>query len=153
LTLHQLVLTSSPANPALAPRRTPALALDLPPQAQPWARTQGLTLLSDLLPAAAPTVSAPAARLLLLSPADHSIYQLSPTLPADSQRLELLAAGEAGLQQVTLWVDGILVATLDQPPYQAWWPLQAGSHQAWAQAITASGETLTSPVVTFEVNK
>ena len=70
---------------------------------------------------------------------------------ADSQRIELQAAGETGLQQVTLWVDDIVIAAFDQPPYQAWWTLQTGSHHAYAQAVTASGETVTSPAIHFDV--
>ena len=155
---HTVTLDRATGRPASAntpiERQYTVLALDLPPQAQPWARTQGLTLLSDLTGASNPAATLPAsAPLLLLSPANNSLYQLSPTLPAESQRLELLAAGQAGLSQVTLWVDGLLVATFDQPPYQAWWVLQEGSHQAYAQAVTASGETITSPVVIFDVVK
>jgi len=141
----QLANTATPRE-----RLVTVLALDLPPRAQPWARSQGLTLLADLAgnETAPSTTAAP---LLILSPAANSIYQLSPNLPADSQRIELQAAGETGLQQVTLWVDDIVIAAFDQPPYQAWWTLQTGSHHAYAQAVTASGETVTSPAIHFDV--
>jgi membrane carboxypeptidase/penicillin-binding protein PbpC len=132
------------------------LALDLPPQAHPWARSQGLLLLADLAstsPSTSEAASGGESPLYLVSPPASSIYQISPVLPAESQRLqiEVVAASGLGLKEVTIWVDGSLAATFSQPPYIFWWALVEGEHQAWAQAVTVAGEKLASPVITFEV--
>jgi 1A family penicillin-binding protein len=137
-------------------RQTQILVLDLPPQAHPWARTQGLTLLSDLLPTTSQGSSVPpqsSALLSLLSPAANSVYQITPTLPLDAQRLLVEAAAASGVQQVTLWVDGTPIGVFNQPPYQAWWTLSPGTHQAWAEGVMENGEQVTTQPVTFDVSQ
>jgi len=56
-----------------------------------------------------------------------------------------------GITQVTIWVDGTPLATLDTSPYQAWWQLSMGEHRFWATGVTVNGETVTSEVVTITV--
>jgi hypothetical protein len=63
----------------------------------------------------------------------------------------LEAAAPPGLGKLSFWVDGQRLASLANDPYQAWWTLSKGVHQAWVQTILESGETLTSEIVTFEV--
>jgi penicillin-binding protein 1C len=123
--------------------------LDLPPQARPWARAQGLTLLSDLQAVAGE--AGLAAPLRLVSPAQGSAFVLSPDFEADAQRARLEAVGESGLRQVTLWLDGEMLAAFDQAPYQFWWPLAPGEHQAWAEGTRSDGTQVISPRVTFTV--
>lgn len=134
-------------------RQVQALALDLPPEAQPWARSNGMLLLSDLVPALqdAPAGSESAFPLRLISPGPNSVYRLAPDLPAEAQSIRLEAAGEPGLSRVTLWVDGSQLAAPDSPPYEAWWKLEAGFHQAWAEAMRPTGERIVSQRVPFEV--
>jgi membrane peptidoglycan carboxypeptidase len=141
-------------------RRIAQTVLDLPPQAAPWAHAQGLNLITDLLPYPLASGENPEsmgnsiqsdAPLYLVSPAQGSIYRLSAGYDPDAQRVLVEAVGEAGLQDVSLWVDGYLIERFDQGPYQAWWQLAPGSHQAWAKATRSSGEQVTSEQVTFEV--
>jgi len=158
------------ADPATPPeRRVTATALDLPPKAGPWAHGHGLLLLSDLLPAsedtslqatpatpgtlAGPTGSTPPPRdeLSLVSPGDRTTFQISPGLPLANQQIQLLAVGAGDLRQVTLYVDGQALASLDAPPYQAWWALAAGEHEAWATALRLDGARLESPHIRFTV--
>lgn len=87
----------------------------------------------------------------MITPPDRSLYRLDPELDAAFQRLRLEAVGEAGLQNVSLWVDGQELARFSEPPYQTWWLLQSGEHQVWAQAVRASGESITSQAVNFTV--
>ncbi|MEW5873091.1 MAG: penicillin-binding protein 1C [Chloroflexota bacterium] len=138
-------------------RRIDQVVLDLPIQAQAWARSQGLALYSDLLPGegvelgqAAPVLRAGEA-LRMLAPATGSVYVLSTGLTAGAQRIRLEAVGAAGLRQVVLYVDGQAVASFAGGPYQAWWELSLGSHRAWAEAVGEAGEKVTSEVVTFVV--
>lgn len=152
----------------LASQATPAsrlarrLVLDLPPQAYPWARSQGLPLYADLQtlagsekleqpPVASATQATGSQTLMLLSPASGGVYRLSPSVEAQAQRIRLEAVSPAQLVQVTLWVDGQLVSRLDSAPYQAWWVLSPGLHRAWAQARLPDGQEITSPVVSFTV--
>jgi membrane carboxypeptidase/penicillin-binding protein PbpC len=154
-------LTGLLANASTPPeRRTAQTVLDLPPQAAPWAHAQGLKLLSDLSPAAQAVagypdsienITQPGAPLYLVSPAQGSIYLLAPEYDPDAQRLLIEAVGEAGLQEVTLWVDGSLLARFDQGPYQSWWQLVSGIHLAWAQGTLADGQKVSSERVEFEV--
>jgi len=151
-------------------RRIPAVALNLPPQAGPWGRAHGLLLLSDLRQVAAepapggdqstpvqgsnltPTLpAASGAPLSLLSPADRTTYLISSSLPLAGQRLHLSAVAEAGLSLVTLFVDGQPTAVLDAPPYEAWWVLSAGEHEAWVTGVRADGTQVESERVRFSV--
>ncbi len=136
-------------------RRQEKIVLDLPPQAQPWARSQGLPLLADLLVDSRDVTSPPAGipALRLVAPDPNSVFYIAGNRPLAIQKLHLEAVGETGLGQVSLWVDGILVALIDRPPYEAWWILQPGEHRAWAEAFRATGERLASEILTFTVRK
>jgi len=134
------------------------VVLDLPPQAVPWARSKGIILLSDLTSASsgqnAGGQTPQSTALSLINPPANALYRFVPSVPGETQRLRLeavFAAGESSLREVSLWVDGQIVARLAQPPYQAWWPLSVGIHEAWAEAVTKEGDDVTSEVIQFEV--
>ncbi|GAB4505341.1 MAG: PBP1A family penicillin-binding protein [Anaerolineales bacterium] len=126
----------------------PQIALDLPPQAYAWARANGLPLLADGDNASA---ASQAAVLILTSPRPNSVYQLTSSIDASAQQLLLEALAGPGIRQVTFWVDGEWLASVPQPPYQAWWPLQVGGHTLWAQGTDAAGQTLRSETVQITV--
>ncbi|MBN1147609.1 MAG: penicillin-binding protein 1C [Anaerolineales bacterium] len=140
-------------------RRVRRVVLDLPPQAQPWARAQGLALYQDYLPSgmlgSSSSFSAPSsdasAPLRLVSPPQGSAYRLSSSFDAGAQRILIEAVGEPGLLEVTLIVDGQPLATLSAAPYQAWWTLAAGEHQAWAECLRQDGKRMVSEIVMFFV--
>ena len=149
----RLANTGTPAE-----REKSIVVLDLPPQAVPWARSNAITLLSDLTSTSsgqkigAQTQLSTA--LSLINPPANALYRYVPSVPGETQRLRLeavFAAGEGSLREVTLWVDGQMVARLTQPPYQAWWPLTTGMHEAWAEAVTNDGDHVTSEIIRFEV--
>jgi len=131
-----------------AERRQQRTVLDLPVAAQGWARSQGLPLLVDL---ASSADSAQLPSVSLLSPHPNTTYRLDPNFNQSAQQLLMEAAAGQGITDVTLWVDGNLLATPDAAPYQVWWPLAAGEHRFWAQGVTAAGEILMSEVVTITV--
>jgi penicillin-binding protein 1C len=124
--------------------------INLPPEAHPWARTQGLVLFSDLMGQSAANPGETES-ISLLSPQPNSVYVLSESVSGDLQRILLQAVTALSLEEVTFWVDGVPVATLDSAPYEAWWTLEVGIHEVWVQGLTLDGETITSNVVTFEV--
>jgi len=156
-------VTLDNATGRLADQNTPPeqqinqVALDLPLQAWPWARAHGLILYRDLSPSSADLSSTltPLDRsstgIQLVSPPSNSTYLLSTGFKADAQRILLEAVGEPELREVTLWVDGEMVARLSSAPYQAWWTLQAGIHWVWAEAVRENGERVRCEVTAFIV--
>jgi penicillin-binding protein 1C len=158
--------TGKLASQATPPdQRLHRVALNLPPQAIPWARSQGVPVYTDLIssvpdvplgqPSTEHSVSPAAADppLVLLSPASGGTFRLSPTIATDAQRILLEAAADIKLSQVAFWVDEVQVSRLDEAPYQAWWTLTPGVHRAWAEGILPDGRRVASPVVSFTVLK
>ena len=141
----QLATDATPAE-----RRQQRTVLDLPVAAQPWARAQGLPLLADL---ASSADSSQGAVISLLSPRPNTTYRFDPNFDQSAQQLLVEAVAGQGITDVTLWVNGNLLATLEAAPYQAWWPLTVGEHRFQAQSVTSTGETVTSDVVTITVVK
>ncbi|NIS81797.1 MAG: penicillin-binding protein 1C [Anaerolineales bacterium] len=135
-------------------RRAERLVLDLPVKAHPWARTHGITLLTDLNCEQEAVVRMEGSRpdiLRLVAPDGSSVFQLSAAQPRDAQRLRFEAVGSGEMLEVTLWVDGEAIATFREPPYLAWWPLRVGTHRAWAEGVSETGRTVVSETIQFEV--
>jgi hypothetical protein len=44
-----------------------------------------------------------------------------------------------------------MLAAFDQAPYQFWWPLAPGEHQAWAEGTRSDGTQVISEPVAFTV--
>ena len=131
-------------------RRKSITVLDLPTEAQPWARLQGLPLLIDYSQALENT-SAQGNQLVLLSPPPNTTYRIDPNFDTSAQQLQIQAAAGQGISQIEIWMDGSILTTLSSPPYQTWWTLSVGEHHFWAQGVNANGETLKSDVVTITV--
>jgi len=139
----QLATDATPSE-----RRQTLTALDLPVAAQGWARGQGLPLLADL------SISADNSRqsaINLFSPHPNTTYRLDPNFDQNAQQISVEAGAGQGITEVTLWVDGNLLAKFSSVPYQAWWPLTVGEHRFWAQGVGATGEMVISEVVTITV--
>ncbi len=160
---HQVIIdqaTGQLADPSTSPQsKTTRLALDLPIQAQAWARRNHVLLLSDLNLRSDPQAGASKsgstpnspAPLSFVSPAPESIYKFSETQDAKSQALRLAADGEAGLGPVSFFVDGNLISTVPAPPYETWWPLSVGTHEAWVSATRSDGVEVSSLHVRFYI--
>jgi penicillin-binding protein 1C len=130
------------------------IVLDLPSQLQPWAHAEGLTLLSDLIASSSDgNDQASSPPLRLVSPSSGSVYKLASGLDPETQKLLLEAIGEVDLEQVTIWVDGDLVDSFENTPYQAWWPLTVGQHEAWAEGLLEDGTNVVSEYVIFNVEE
>jgi 1A family penicillin-binding protein len=134
----------------------------LPPEAQEWAREQGL----PEPPAAAEVngegsegklarASGEELSLLMVDPDAGAVYRLDPALPRDAQRIQVLVRPGAGasLRQVTLLVDGRALAQFGAPPYKALWQLEPGRHVFSAEGVDISGSPLTSDEVWVEVQE
>jgi len=139
------------------------ITLDLPTRALTWARNHNLPVYQDLqVPGDDPHMADSAGvsgTILMVKPAQKSIYHLSHGLTPEAQQVSLeavLAQSTARLLEVSIWVDGVPIVRVKRPQadsqtIKAWWQLSAGTHQAWAEAITISGERIVSETVTFQV--
>jgi penicillin-binding protein 1C len=150
-TFHQQVwidmLTNSLADDSTpGERRKSVIVLDLPVEAQTWAREQGLPLLTDF----ARTSQQPD-QLILLSPPANTTYRIDPDFDAAAQQLQIEVAAGGAVSQITVWIDGTLLTTLSSPPYETWWSLSAGEHHFWAEGVNASGEIIKSDTVAITV--
>ncbi|MGC9399999.1 MAG: PBP1A family penicillin-binding protein [Anaerolineae bacterium] len=121
------------------------LLLDLPPEAQTWAREQGL---ASPPPEEAHRDGAP---LLLIRPDPGARYRLDPDLPADAQRIPVVAEADVALRRVQLQRDGEPLAEFADPPYTAHWTLTPGEHTFVAVGWDEEGNAVRSAAVTIEV--
>jgi len=147
-------LTNSTANDSTPSERRKAITvLNLPIEAQTWARTQGLPLLSDYSQLTLDSGSSLPnnSSLVLLSPHPDTTYRIDPNFDPASQQIQIEVAAGQGISQITLWVDGNLLTTLSSSPYQAWWTLSSGEHRFWAEGVNANGESVKSEAVTITV--
>jgi penicillin-binding protein 1C len=150
-------LTNSLANDSTPVERRKSInVFNLPVEAQEWAHTQGLPLLSDYSMDSGSSrpgspEQAPDSTLVLLSPHPNTTYRMDSSFDSSAQQIQIEVAVGQGISQVTIWVDGNLLTALSSAPYQAWWTLSTGEHRFWAEGVNANGETVKSDVVTITV--
>ncbi|MFT3891157.1 MAG: Ig-like domain-containing protein [Anaerolineales bacterium] len=139
-------------------RRQSINMMNLPIEAQAWARTQGFLLLNDyslesgsLLPNS--REQATDSTLTLLSPHNNTTYRIDPHIDLSMQQIKIEAAAGNEITQVTFYVDGNPLTTLSSTPYEAWWTLSAGEHQFWVEGVGVNSEVVKSEVVTINVVK
>jgi membrane carboxypeptidase/penicillin-binding protein PbpC len=121
--------------------------LVLPPEAQAWARENGVAPPPGGV-AAADGTPLP---LVIASPDANTIYQISPRLPRDSQQIPLRVIAARPLQAVTYLLNGVPLATLSAAPFELWWTLEPGDYALQAEAVLDGGEAAQSEVVEFTV--
>ncbi len=121
--------------------------LVLPPEAQEWARENGLPQI--------PTSNLPPTsdfQLQISSPDPNTVYQISPRLPQASQQIPLRAIASVPLASVTFVLDGRPLALVTEAPFEWWWVLEPGAHSLVAEGKLANGESVASGAVRFVVN-
>ncbi|TAH48652.1 MAG: PBP1A family penicillin-binding protein [Chloroflexota bacterium] len=91
--------------------------------------------------------------LEIVSPANNSIFEMSPQIPAELQKIEVSARLNQAvrLSRVTLLIDGNAIGNFSSVPYRALWKLSAGTHTAQAIGTMADGTRVESDVVRFRV--
>jgi penicillin-binding protein 1C len=130
--------------------RRQVIVLDLPPTAQRWAHSQGIRLLSDLT---AEPAALQSGELVMISPEPDSTYRISDKLALSDQQLPIEAAAGQGVTGITLWVDDRQLGSCASGPYLLWWQLSAGTHQFWAQGVSADGQTVKTNIIQISVTQ
>jgi membrane peptidoglycan carboxypeptidase len=130
-----------------APFRLEKVFLVLPPEAQEWARLNGLPQPPTTI------VFTDTTALALTAPDPNTLYQLSPRLPPEQQRVPFRVVSARPLRSVTYFLDDVALETVTASPFERWWPLALGAHTLRAEAETLSGERLTSEAIEFWVIK
>jgi membrane carboxypeptidase/penicillin-binding protein PbpC len=142
-------LTYLPADEATLPeRRKSLIVLDIPVEAQEWARSNDLPLWADYSDAQAGGLQS----LRLTSPLNNATYRVDPSFDFSAQQLRVEAEGQ-GFSEVSFYVDGIWMASPSESPYQTWWILSEGRHRFWVEGRDANGVLVKSPEVIIEVIK
>ncbi len=145
-------LTGQLAGPDTPPERQETRVFTvLPPEAQQWARETGIPSppgMEALAGAGGPQLGAP---IFILSPEPGTVFNLSEVTPAENQQVPLRVAASTRMDSVTYVLDGQPLATLSQPPFEFWWPLQAGTHRLLARGSGTNGEAHLSSEVWFTV--
>ncbi len=127
---------------------TEQVFLVLPPEAQAWARQNGVP------PPPGGTASAdggPAQALQIASPDPNTVFQISPRLPLDAQQIPLRVVAARPLEALTFLLNGRPLGTLTRAPFELWWALAPGSYSLRAEATLVGGEQVASAAVEFLV--
>jgi len=124
------------------------IVLNIPIEAQAWARSHGLLVVDD-----ANLIPRTTSGLTLTSPTDNTTYRITPDLDLSAQQLAFSMLRIPDLVQVTFFVDDVALTTLSAPPTscQTWWTLSLGVHHFWVEGVTTSGEIVKSNEVTVRV--
>ncbi|MBN8618095.1 MAG: penicillin-binding protein 1C [Anaerolineae bacterium] len=129
-------------------RRTQQVYLVLPQEARDWGLRNGI-----LPPPVNATVQITDQRdgLRLLEPDPYTVFQISPQIPLETQRLRLTVAAPPETRSVTYLMDGQELGTVESAPWVLWWQLEFGAHELLATAILADGTSQTSSTIPFSV--
>jgi membrane carboxypeptidase/penicillin-binding protein PbpC len=117
----------------------------LPQEARSWGLRHGV----EPPPAAAKQVADAGFRLL--QPDPYTVYQLSPVIPYDAQKIRFSVAVAPGTKSVNYVLDGQSVGTVSGDPWEVWWALVPGQHTLKAVATLDNGQTQTSDPTIFTV--
>jgi len=132
-------------------RRVSRVYQILPQEARDWALRHGI----DQPPAETYTDHAPGAdsqkALRLLMPDPYTVYQLTPQIPFESQRIRFMAAVPPATASVTFWLDDQPIDTVSSAPWSIRWALRPGQHTLKATARLQDGSTQTSDPTVFTV--
>ncbi len=129
-------------------RRAARVYLMLPQEARDWAIRSGIEPPPQGAPVRAPDDDR---ALRLLTPDPYTVFELSPLLPADTQRIRLTVGAPPGTQAVTYTLNGADIGTVDAAPWALWWTLRLGSYELAARAVLADGTSQAAGLVRFSV--
>jgi membrane carboxypeptidase/penicillin-binding protein PbpC len=125
--------------------------LVLPQEARAWGLRNGI----QPPPVALDQVARNTGDLRLLTPDPYTVFQISPLIPRDSQRVKFSVAVPPGTRRVEYWLDDGAgqhqIGAVEDEPWWAWWKLERGNFRLWARATLADGTVTDSPPIQIEV--
>lgn len=131
-------------------RRLAQTFLVMPPEARDWALRTGVPQ-----PPEGRTLVTSDARVRLLDPDPYTIFQISPLVPVETQRLRFTADAAEGVVSVTYRLDDGTDTTdlgsASERPYALWWTLTPGAYSLTAEAAFADGTSAVSDPIPFTV--
>ena len=89
--------------------------------------------------------------LRLLAPDPYTIFEISPILPRETQRLRLSVGAEPGTARVRYYLNEDLLGSAEADPWALWWTLELGDFTLVAEAEMADGSRQRSAPVLFRV--
>lgn len=131
-----------------ADRRLEQVFVVLPQEARDWAARNGLRQ----APLGAVSEVPDADRgLRLLQPDPYTVFEISPIMPRETQRIRLSVGAPPDTESVTYWINDEALPSVESAPWNAWWPLELGAHEVLAEVRLSSGEIERSETVYFTV--
>lgn len=124
--------------------------LVLPQEAQAWGKRKGILPPPEGAQVRSPDADAP---LRLLSPDPYTVFELSPLLPAEAQRIRFRVATPLDTVRVVYWLNDAPYATLESAPFSAWWQLALGDYVLTAEAELQDGTRQSTPPLFFSVTE
>ncbi|MFW5748745.1 MAG: transglycosylase domain-containing protein [Chloroflexota bacterium] len=93
-----------------------------------------------------------------LSPDPYTIFQISPMLPRETQRIRLETAVPTDAESVTLTLqenegDVVMTSELDAAPWSMWWTLETGAYSLTAEATLPDGSVVEAQPLYFAVTE
>jgi hypothetical protein len=162
--MHRLVRLD-PHTGSLASQDVPAeqtiarVAVYLPPDAWEWAQERQASWDALLFVLGSDTQAKDhanqGARIAITQPVTGTVYRISPSIPAETQWLEVrvVAFSPGTPLEVSVYGDESRIAMLREPPYTAWWQLAPGVHKFRAEATASGGQVWVSTPVRITVVK
>ncbi len=122
----------------------------LPQEARDWAVRNGLRL-----PPIGAVIEAPDSTvgLRLLEPDPYTVFELSPMIPRESQRIRLTVGVPPGTERVTYYLDDENLGTVEGDSWDLWWTLELGEHELIAEATLSDGSIVQSDPLPFTVEE
>ncbi|MCC6975142.1 MAG: penicillin-binding protein 1C [Anaerolineae bacterium] len=89
--------------------------------------------------------------LRLLTPDPYTIFQITPVMPFETQKVRFSVVVPPGTVRVEYWLNDHLLETVQQDPWWTWWALVPGQYTLQARATLKDGSVEQSGVVVFSV--
>jgi membrane carboxypeptidase/penicillin-binding protein PbpC len=125
----------------------------LPAEARDWAERNGIR---QPPPGAPQRVTGDDGTLRFLAPDPHTIFQVSPLTPRDTQRIRLRVATPPDTESITLRLEEaergvVLEETLTDGETAIWWTLDLGAYTLTAEATLEDGTVQDAGPLVFAV--
>ncbi len=129
-------------------RRIEQTFIVLPQEAREWAARNGIRTPPS---GALVRIGEDDAGIRLLAPDPYTIFEISPQTPAETQRIKLSVGVPPETASVTYVLNTVDLVTVDEAPYEVWWPLEEGQQVLQARVTLEDGSEETSAAVPFAV--